>query len=78
MDRVETADIEALMRARRLAESGMARSIRLAADLSIEEVAGASDAGISSVSRWERGLRRPHGAAAIRWARVMDEIARAS
>ncbi|MDQ3640970.1 MAG: helix-turn-helix domain-containing protein [Actinomycetota bacterium] len=66
-----------LSRARSLASSGAARTIRLANHLSLAEMARA--AGIGSpvtVMRWERGERSPRGEAAIRYCELLDRLMR--
>jgi len=59
---------------RRLAANGSARAIREAAGLSISEVA--RDLGVtpSAVSRWERGLRRPHGQPATDYLKILEGL----
>ena len=73
---VDTSRIVALARARRLAESGAARTIRQGAGLSLREIAIASDVGLATASRWERAQRSPRGEGAIRWAAVIDALAK--
>ncbi|MGZ5212351.1 MAG: helix-turn-helix domain-containing protein [Actinomycetota bacterium] len=68
--------IEELRWARRLAESGSARVLRQGAGLSLMEVAREIDVTPSAISRWERGLRRPHGEPALRWAALLRGLAR--
>jgi DNA-binding transcriptional regulator YiaG len=65
-----------LARVRAMAQSGRAREIRLAAKLSLYDVAGAIGSNASSVQRWETGQRRPYGAAALRWTGLLDALAR--
>jgi transcriptional regulator with XRE-family HTH domain len=67
-------DLNRVTRARSFAESGAARSIRLAADLSLREVASAAGVSVSTVWRWEHGERRPRGDAAVRYGAVLDEL----
>jgi transcriptional regulator with XRE-family HTH domain len=69
-----TRRVQELMTARRLAERGDAVRIRLAAGLSQSEIASACEVSTSTVCRWENGQRRPRGAAAIRWARVLQRL----
>ena len=59
---------------RALCRHGAARSIRIEAHLSLREVAsicGVTDVG---VSRWERGLRVPHGAPALAYAALLRRL----
>ena len=69
-------DVLALARVRELAESGRAREIRLAARLSLYDIAGAIGSNASSVQRWEAGLRRPYGEQALRWLALLDALER--
>jgi transcriptional regulator with XRE-family HTH domain len=63
-------------RARALAQSGAARSIRLAARLSLSEMAGLVGIAPSTLSRYERDERTPRASEAVRYARVLEELAR--
>lgn len=75
------ADLVALLRARRCAADGTGRQLREAAHLSLRDMASAADLSPSTLSRWETGGRRPHGAAAIRYGRLLgdlEELARAA
>ena len=63
-----------LARARGLAKSGLGKTIRLAARLSLRDVASACDASPSAVLRWEVGQRVPHGPSGIRWMRFIDQL----
>jgi DNA-binding transcriptional regulator YiaG len=65
-----------LARVRAMAQSGRAREIRLAAKLSLYDVAGAIGSNASSVQRWESGARRPYGAPALRYGSLLDALAR--
>jgi len=66
-----------LTAARDLARSGRARELRLAARLSLAEMAGAVGVSAATVSRWECGQRRPHGPAALRYGALLDALERA-
>lgn len=68
--------IEDLSWVRRLAASGAARGIRQAACLSLTDVARAVGVTPSAISRWERGVRAPHGEAALRYAELLRKLAR--
>jgi len=63
-----------LVRVRDLAASGKARRIRVMARLSLAEMA--RDLGVSDVtlSRWERGLCRPRGDAAVAYGALLDQL----
>jgi len=69
---MELDDVQRLLKVRRLVATGEARSRRLATALSLGEVAGACGVDASTVSRWESGTRRPRGAAALRYAHLLD------
>jgi transcriptional regulator with XRE-family HTH domain len=66
-----TGDLEALLSARNAAADGTGRRLREAAGLTQGELAGLIGMDQSQLSRWEAGLRRPRGPAAIRWARAL-------
>jgi transcriptional regulator with XRE-family HTH domain len=66
----------ALARVRALAQSGRAREVRLAAQLSLYDVAGAIGSTASSVLRWEQGVRRPYGEPALRYGSLLEALAR--
>lgn len=54
--------------------SGEAELLRTAARLSIGEVARACGVDQSTVWRWERGLRKPRGDAALLYGRLISEL----
>ncbi|WP_442814924.1 helix-turn-helix domain-containing protein [Streptomyces sp. NBC_01775] len=58
--------------------SGEARRLREAANLSIGEVAKACDVDQSTVWRWERGTRTPRGEPAVAYARFIQSLRRRS
>jgi transcriptional regulator with XRE-family HTH domain len=70
------ADALSLAAIRELASSGRARERRQQAGLSLYDVAAAIGVAAPTVHRWERGHRRPHGQAALRYAALMDALAR--
>jgi DNA-binding transcriptional regulator YiaG len=67
-------DIRLLIEAREAAKSGRAERVRVAAGLSQAEIAAAIGVTAPCVSRWEAGDRRPRGAAAIAYARLLQEL----
>ena len=69
-----SSDLEHLIRARRAAKDGSGRELRHANGLSIADVAGEVEAAEATIWRWERGERRPTGAAAIRWGRLLQRL----
>jgi transcriptional regulator with XRE-family HTH domain len=72
---VTSSDLSLLMEARTAAGSGRGRRIRQAAGLSQAELAAVVGVSPVAISRWEAGDRRPHGAAAIAYARLLRELA---
>jgi DNA-binding transcriptional regulator YiaG len=69
-------DLRALARVRALVRSGTARSVRLASDLGVSEMARAAGVSDRSIYRWERGITVPQGPAALRYGRLLDELLR--
>lgn len=54
--------------------SGEAERLRVAAQLSIGEVAQACGVDQSTVWRWERGVRRPRGDAALAYGALLESL----
>jgi DNA-binding transcriptional regulator YiaG len=73
---VEAEDLPQLSRVRALSRSGAAKSIRLAAGLSLGEVARAIDVTPATVLRWERGERVPTGKRALHYLTVLESLMR--
>jgi DNA-binding transcriptional regulator YiaG len=72
---VEASEALELSRLRALTSSGAARSIRVAAGLSLPEVARVAGVGQSTIFRWERGQRRPRASAsALAYGRLLTEL----
>ncbi|HKT05197.1 MAG TPA: helix-turn-helix transcriptional regulator [Rugosimonospora sp.] len=71
-----TSRTEQLATVRAWAKTGRARTIRIAAGVSLAEMA--ADLGITAagLSRWERGERRCTGEPAIRWAGLLARLER--
>lgn len=67
-------DLAALARVRGLCSSGAARSIRLAAKISLGEVARSVGVTPATVLKWERGQRSPRPEAAMRYLAVLQEL----
>jgi transcriptional regulator with XRE-family HTH domain len=67
-------DTQVLVRARRMAATGIARILREEAGLSLSEIA--ADVGVTkgTIWRWEHGERRPRGEAARRYVEVLDGL----
>jgi transcriptional regulator with XRE-family HTH domain len=69
------AELVKIANARDHAASGAGRLIRLASNISLREMAGAIRVDPSTLLRWERGERRPTGAAAERWVDELNRLA---
>ena len=67
-----------LTRARRDAASGRGRALREEAHLSLREVAVSLGVTATTLWRWEAGDRVPRGAAAVAWARLLDDLTKAA
>ena len=63
-----------LARVRALAESGVARRIRVGACLSLADVAADVGVTLGALSLWERGLRKPTGTPALRYDALLQEL----
>jgi DNA-binding XRE family transcriptional regulator len=50
--------------------------IRAQAGVSLAEMAEPIGVAPSTILRWERGERVPHGAAAVRYGELLDELSR--
>jgi len=70
------AELLDLAEVRALAKSGRAREIRVDSALSLADVAGAIGVTAPTVQRWEKGLRKPFGQAALRYGALLDVLAR--
>jgi DNA-binding transcriptional regulator YiaG len=68
---------ERLSHLRALTKSGEARAIRESAQLALSDIGQSIGADPSSVGRWERGERLPRGVVALRYARLLERLARA-
>lgn len=63
-----------LVRLRAAISSGETRQVRVAARLSISEMAAACGVDQSTLWRWEQGKRLPRGELATRYADVLEAI----
>jgi DNA-binding XRE family transcriptional regulator len=63
-----------LSRLRALARSGDARRLRERAAIGLCEMAKVVGVDPATLSRWERGVGRPRGRAASRWARELAQL----
>ena len=73
-DRVMDPRTLKIARAHMYAHSGVGRLARLAAGLTLREVAQAVDVSESTICKWELGQRSPTGEAATRWAELMSDL----
>ncbi len=76
MAETSTTDLLTLRWVRAQVSAGTARAARLAAGLTVAEVASAANVASRSVMRWEAGQRWPHGAAALRYGEVLETLMR--
>jgi DNA-binding transcriptional regulator YiaG len=65
-----------LVQLRAAISAGETRQIRVAARLSISELATACGVDQSTLWRWEQGKRLPRGKHAVRYADVLDSLRR--
>jgi DNA-binding transcriptional regulator YiaG len=72
---MEPSELVELSGVRALARTGAARSIRLAAGLSLSEVAKSVGVTPVTVYRWEVGDRSPRGGPALRYKELLDSLA---
>lgn len=70
-----TSSVHEVARLRRLISSGEARRRRIAANLSLREVAEDVRVTHGSIWNWETGRQRPSGAPAIRYLATLDALA---
>lgn len=70
----QTAQLLRLADVRAALSNGEARRLREAADLSISEIAHACGVDQSTVWRWERGMRKPRGEAALRYGQLIEDL----
>lgn len=71
---MEIEEMVLLSKARALARSGEAESLRKAAGLSSNEIAAVCGVAPLSVRRWESGERVPHGTAGVAYGRVLAAL----
>ena len=62
----------------RLPRPATARAVRLAAGLTVEQVAAELGVHRVTVERWERGERRPRRAVALRYVELLDQLREAT
>jgi DNA-binding transcriptional regulator YiaG len=71
-----TPEAVRLTRIRRLVASGAARAIRESAGLSLDEASASANVNRITIHRWERGQRKPHGEAALRYLTLLEELSK--
>jgi DNA-binding transcriptional regulator YiaG len=67
-------EVVRLVQARRLASTGEARAIRLAAELSLREVADTVGVSVTCLWRWENARRAPQGQPAVFYAELLEQL----
>lgn len=70
----QTAQLLRLADVRAALSNGEAQRLREAADLSISEIAHACGVDQSTVWRWERGMRKPRGEAALLYGQLIEDL----
>lgn len=71
---MEADELVRMARCREMASSGRARAIREKARLSLSEMAQTCGIDEGTLSRWERGQRRPRAAVALRYLAVLEAL----
>lgn len=69
-------DLERLRIARAACRTGQARQLRQGAGLSQSEIAAAVGVAQPTVAMWETGQRVPRGTPALRYAAILERLAR--
>lgn len=70
----ESVDVAMVAWMRRAAATGQARALREQANVTGAELAQQLRVSTSTLSLWERGLRRPNARHAEQWARLLREL----
>jgi transcriptional regulator with XRE-family HTH domain len=65
-------DLADLQKVRALGQSGALRLVR--GTLSLRDIAESVGVAPSTILRWERGERVPHGTAALRYGRLLQKL----
>jgi transcriptional regulator with XRE-family HTH domain len=68
------AQLEDLVRVRRLTATGTAKAIRVGAGVSLRELAQEVGVGAPTISRWESGLRSPRGKKAVAYIAALERL----
>jgi DNA-binding transcriptional regulator YiaG len=69
------AETQAVLGLRLLMRSGQARSIRRRAGMSLRWAATEARVTPGTLSKWENGHHAPRGEGALRYAKLLDELA---
>jgi len=69
-----TNDLARISRARRLGD-GDGRRQRVAARISLREMAAANNVAVATLQRWEAGKHAPRTSAALRWLDNLEALA---
>ena len=77
VEHMEVKRAERLATVKAMAADGSARRVRIAARLSLRDVALAVGVNTSTVGKWETGTRVPRGDAAWRYADLITRLQRA-
>ncbi len=72
---VKMSDMLLIAAARDWAVNGTARQIRISASLTQQQVGDHCGVTGTAVAHWEAGTRTPRGRPALRWARLLAELA---
>jgi transcriptional regulator with XRE-family HTH domain len=68
------AEICDLAEAVRISRDGSAKALRLALGIAAAAIGMPCGVTPSAISRWENGLRRPRGEAAVAWVRLLRRL----
>ena len=68
--------VRRLARAVAMSTSGEGRQLREQCGLALGPLASVVQTSVATLSRWERGLSRPSGPAAVRWAQILEDLER--
>jgi len=72
---MDTQELLALAAVRKRCNTGEARRIRMAAQLTGQEVAEHCGVDQATISRWERSISVPRGKAALLYGELLDRLA---
>lgn len=65
-----------LSRLRAMLASGEARRVRTAAGLSYREAGDGCGVSLTTIYRWENGMRAPRGEVALRYLAILEALAK--